>query len=162
MSDAADLVEVHIIGLPPLLARQASQHFDELSREFLHLANSDGTLRHDVPGRLLALSEDVRARFAGFGDANTELMEEAADRGDESIDMTYRLPAAAGPAAAELDDLLDEVDEYCEAGDYLLTLKTPPDALVYRKWFLRQFADQAAGGAPTSFAHWQAAHRTAR
>ena len=157
MSDD-ELVEVRIIGLPPLLARQARQHFDELSREFLHLANSDEDLRHDVPSRLLALSEDVRARFAGFGDANAELMEEAASRGEGSIDMTYRLPEAAGPAAAELDALLDEVDEYCEAGEYLLTLKTPPDALAYRKWFLRQFADQVAGAAPTSFAEWQASH----
>jgi hypothetical protein len=162
VSDTGDLVEVHLIGLPPLLARQTSQHFDELRREFLHLASSDEALRHDVPGRLLALSEEVRTRFAGFGDANSELMEEAADRGDESIDTTYQLPAAAGPAAAQLDDLLDEVDEYCEAGEYLLTLKTPPDALVYRKWFLRQFADQVAGAAPTSFADWQASPPNAR
>jgi hypothetical protein len=152
-----DLIEVHIIGLPPLLARETSQHFDELSREFLHLANSDEAVREDVPGRLLALSDDLRSRFAGFGDANTEAMEAAADRGDASIDMIYRLPRAAGEAAAELDRLLDEADRYCESGDYLLTLKTPPDALLYRRWYLAQFAEQIAGEPPLSFSAWLAA-----
>jgi hypothetical protein len=151
-----DLIEVHIIGLPPLLARQSSQHFDELSREFLHLANSDDSVRDDVPGRLLALSDELRTRFAGFADANTETMDAAADRGDASIDMTYRLPAAAGEAAAELDRLLDEADRYCESGSYLLTLKTPPDALAYRRWYLAQFTEQIAGSPPVSFSEWLA------
>lgn len=153
MSDD-DLVEVRIIGLPPLLARQAQQHFDELRREFLHLANSDESLRQDVPGRLLALSEDVRNRFGSFGDANSELMDAAADRGEAALDLTYQLPAGAGPAAAELDALLEEVDRYCESGDYLLTLKTPPRALAYRRWFLGQFVDQIDGQPPIPFSEW--------
>ena len=153
MSESA-LVEVHIIGLPPLLARQVREHFDELSREFLHLANSDEAVRADVPGRLLALSDELRSRFAGFGDANADLMEDAADRGVESLDLVYELPRAAGPAALELESLLDEADTYCESGNYLLTLKTPPDALAYRRWYLRQFIDQIDGAAPISFPDW--------
>lgn len=156
MSDG-QFVEVRILGLPPLLAREVRQHFEELSREFLYLANGDEAVRRDVPGRLLALSNELRSRFASFGDANTEEMEAAADRGRTSIDLTYQLPPAAGPAAAELDALFDEADRFCEQGSHLLTLKTPPDALAYRKWYLRQFVDQINGEPPVSFDDWRAA-----
>lgn len=100
-----DLAEILIIGVPPLLARQAQQHFDELSREFLHLANSDESSRAGIPGRLIALSDDVRTRFGSSGDANIDLMDAAADRVDEFLDLNYQIPAAAGPAAAELNEI---------------------------------------------------------
>ena len=155
MSNGANgLVEVQLRGLPPQLARNASEHFAELSREFLHLANADEAVRRDVPGRLLALSDALRAQFAQFTDANQALLEEAADRGDETIDLTYLVPPEAGPAAAELAGLLDEADRYCEKGDYLLTLKTPPEALAYRRWYISQFVDQIAGAEPVAFADW--------
>ncbi len=149
------LVEVRILGLPPLVARQAREWFDGLSREFLHLANSDEALRRDVPGRLLALSDDLRARFSGFTDANSELVEEAAERGDPTIDLVFRVPPEAGPAAVELADLLDEADRYCAQGQYLLALAAPPEAVAYRKWYVCQFVDQINGGQPVSFDDWR-------
>jgi hypothetical protein len=154
---ADDLVEVRILGLPLALANEAQEHFDELSREFLHLANADDAVRHDVPGRLLALSDDLRSRFSAFTTAQEGLLDEAIERGDDLLDLTYHVPAAAGPAAAELADLLDEADRYCAAGTYLLTLTTPPGALAYRRWYIGQFVDQIAGRPPVSFAAWSAA-----
>ena len=159
MSDApADgLVEVHICGLPVAAADLAQEHFDELSREFLHLANADEEVRRGVPGQLLALSEALRERFAGLTEANQARLAEASARGEETIDLVYQLPPEVGPAAQQLGELLDEADRYCERGEYLLTLRTPPLALAYRRWYLAQFADQLAGAAPVSFADWQAA-----
>lgn len=154
MTDA-DLVEVRILGLPVALAREGQEHFDELSREFLHLANSDEAIRRDVPGRLLALSEDLRTRFSSFTSENERLLDEAAARGEESVDLTYLVPREAGPAAAALADLLDEADRYCAAGTYLLTLTTPPGALLYRRWYIGQFVDQIEGADPVPFAAWR-------
>jgi hypothetical protein len=147
-----DLVEVHILGMPVALARQASEHFDELSREFLHLANSDDALREDVPGRLLALSDDLRARFSGFTAANEELIDAAMARDDATIDLVYRVPRDVGSAAARLGEMLDEADRYCSEGQYLLTLQTPRAVLEYRRWYIGQFVDQAAGLPPRRFA----------
>lgn len=152
-----ELVDVRVVGLPVALAREAQEHFDELSREFLHLANSDEALRHDVPGRLLALSDDLRMRFSAFTNDNERLLDEATERGEETIDLIYQVPHEAGPAAAELADLLDEADRYCAAGTYLLTLTTPPGALAYRRWYILQFVDQVAGAEPVPFAAWMAA-----
>jgi hypothetical protein len=152
------LVEVRIIGVPLQLAREGQEHFDELSREFLHLANSDEAVRRDVPGRLLALSDDLRARFSAFTDTNESLMEEAHERGDASIDLTFHVPAEAGPAARDLATLMDEADEYCTKGTYLLTLQTPPGALRYRRWYIAQFVDQIAGRPPVPFQDWVAQH----
>ncbi len=149
-----ELVEVRLLGLPPALAREASEHFDELSREFLHLANADESVRRDVPGRLLALSNDLRARFSGFTDSNESRVDEAAERGEEAIDLIYRVPAQAGPTAEELGVLLEEADRYCEGGEYLLTMRTPPGPRVYRCWYIRQFVDQINGAPPVRFADW--------
>jgi hypothetical protein len=160
MSDDG-LVEIRIVGLRPDLAREAQEHFDELSREFLHLANSDERIRHEVPGRLLALSDALRARFSRFTDANQALIDAAAARGDRTIDLVFRVPPETGPAALELADLLDEADRYCESGDYLLTLRTPPGALAYRRWYIAQFVDQVKGGTAVPFEDWASAQGTA-
>ena len=149
-----DLVTVRILGLPPLLARQSRAWFDELSREFLHLAHSDEAVRKDVPGRLLALSDELRARFSTFTDSNTELAEEAAERGEDAIDLVFHVPAVAGPAAAELASLLDEAERYCAAGEHLLTLAAPPEVLAYRQWYVGQFVEQINGAPPVPFAEW--------
>lgn len=146
-----DLVEVHILGMPVVLARDASEHFDELSREFLHLANSDEAVRDDVPGRLLALSDDLRARFSGFTAANEELIDAAMARGDSTVDLVYRVPRDVGSAAVLLGEMLDEADRYCSEGQYLLTLQTPQAVLEYRRWYIGQFVDQTAGLAPRRF-----------
>lgn len=156
MSDD-DLVEVRILGLPVALAREAQEHFDELSREFLHLANADEAVRQDVPGRLLKLSDDLRQRFSGFTTENERLLDEATAREQERLDLTYQVPREAGAAAAQLIDLLDEADRYCAAGTYLLTLTTPPGALDYRQWYVGQFIEQIEGAEPTSFDDWRAA-----
>jgi len=159
MSD--DLVRVRILGMPVPLVRASQEHFDELSREFLHLANADEAVRHGVPGRLLALSDELRARFSVFTEANEELLDAAAARGDQRIDLTYDVPAEVGPYAQQLGDLLDEADRYCAEGVYLLTLTTPPDQLAYRQWYLAQFTDQTAGGAPVSYDDWVGARHGA-
>jgi hypothetical protein len=150
------LVDVYLVGIPVAVSQQAGEHFEELSREFMHLAHADEAVRHDVPGRLLDLSDDLRRRFSGFTTANDAALEQAAAEGAATIDLHFRIPPEAGPAAAELAVLLDEADEYCAAGDYLLTLTTPPTALAYRRWYIGQFVDQLAGAAPVAFADWQA------
>ncbi|MDQ3107783.1 MAG: hypothetical protein M3Q68_08275, partial [Actinomycetota bacterium] len=69
----------------------------------------------------------------------------------------YLVPAEAGPAAADLAALLDEADQYCTMGDYLLTLRTPTGALEYRRWYIGQFVEQIAGASPVSFPDWSPA-----
>ena len=145
------LVDVRLLGVSLAAYRHSSEHHDELFREFALITERqrDKPGASDaVPARLLALITDLRARFSGFSAANTAILQEAAERGDEYIDLVYRIPPEAGGAAMEFDRMLDDADAFCRAGD-LLTMATPPEAAAFRRWFLGQFAAQAAGAEPT-------------
>jgi hypothetical protein len=144
------LVEVRLLNLSVDAYQRSSEHHDELVREFalINEARRTDSGAEDLPGRLLALVDDLTARFAGFSSEPRAALQAALDRGEKHIDLVYSVPPAAGPAAAEFDRLLDEADEFCRAGD-LLTLATPPDTAAFRRWFLGEFVAQAAGAPPT-------------
>lgn len=97
-----------------------------------------------VPARLLALTEELRARFGAFTAGPSSALQDAADRGVATIDLTHDVPAQVADAAIQLERLLDEADAFCRAGD-LLTLATEPEGLAFRRWFLEEFARQIDG-----------------
>jgi hypothetical protein len=147
--DAASLVTVRLVGLPVEVHARTAEHSDELMREFTYLrAQSSDPDGGDVPTRLLELVEEIRVRFTGFTSASQAELEDAIARGLEEIDLEYQVPASVAEACIQLRDLLDEADRFCLAGDHLLTLATPPDAVAYRNWFLDEFVRQSAGGEP--------------
>ncbi|MEA2843095.1 MAG: hypothetical protein QOJ69_766 [Actinomycetota bacterium] len=141
-----ELVEIRILGLPVDVSQRAAEHNDELMREFALIRGQD-TSDEAVPARLLTLVDELRARYAGFTTQPEADLSDAAAAGRTTIDLVYLVPPAAASGAAELDDLLDEADSFCQAGD-LLTLTTPPETLAFRRWFLREFVRQAAGEPP--------------
>ena len=145
-----ELAEVRILGLPVVEQRLAAEHFDELVREFtlLQLSGSGA----GVPARLVELRDELASRFEAFIASNAEAVVAAAERGDETVDLTYRIPTDIGPAAQRLSQLLDEADAYCREGEHLLTLETPERTARYRRWVLGEFTRQLAGAAPTPWA----------
>ena len=65
---------------------------------------------------------------------------------------------AEGPRAAlvtarkwfyHVEAILREVDDYCRAGQELLTLAPPPEVVAYREWVTSQVLGQAVGESPT-------------
>jgi hypothetical protein len=154
----SDLIDIRLIGIPIRIQAEASQHFDELMREFSDLAATDTAAHREVPGRLIALQGELQGRFSAFTQAQETDLADAIARDADTLDLHYRVPADVGEASTDLARILDEADEYCAAGEYLLTLKTPVRPLRYRQWFLAQFIDQAAGGPPVSWGDWAAEH----
>jgi anti-anti-sigma factor len=146
-----ELVDVHLIGLPVAVHEEADRHMQALNREFELIRRSEQDA-NILPHRLQALIDELDGRFAGFGDEPTQALEAAVERRETSIDLHYRIPPAAGEAAHRLGELLDEADAYCRAGEHLLTLVTPKDALRYRHWFLREFERQTKGLEPVPWA----------
>ncbi len=146
------LVEVHLLGIPVAKHARTSEHSDELMREFTLLrAQTDGTDPADVPARLLQLMDDLNVRFAAFTSASRAELDAAIENGTERLDLTYRVPVDVAPACEELNDLLDEADRFCLAGEHLLTLATPDDLVRYRRWFLREFVRQLSGNEPRTW-----------
>lgn len=144
------LVEVVLLRLSLPAYREASEHHDELRREFALMAQGPAAVpAPDVPSRLVALGVELERRFQAFSSQPQAELDTAVARGDERIDLRYRIPPEAGPAAAAFDALLDEADAYCRAGDGLLTLATPPRAAAFRRWLLGEFVRQIDGLPPT-------------
>lgn len=150
-----DLVQVRVLGLPIEVEHRASEYFAELFREFALIAERQPELRAHVPGQLLELIDTLDSRFAGFTAGPRAEIAAAYERGAPSIDLDYWVPAAAGEAAADLNRLLDDADEFCRTGDALLTLAAPGEATTYRRWYCTQFMSQCDGHPATPWDRWQ-------
>jgi hypothetical protein len=151
----AELVEVRIVDMPLDVYAEASEHSDELMREFTLIRERDQDGRA-VPRRLLELVDQLSATYGAFTAGQEAELRGSLDRGDATITLVYRVPATVGPACIALDQLLDEADDFCRDGHELLTLATPPRSLAFRKWFLEEFVRQADGGEPRSWSQFQA------
>ncbi len=150
---AGPLVTVELRRLPVELRARASEHMQELQREFVLIAEG---LQHTegpsvLPRRLLDLVEILQRRYGGFTVEQEDALDEALRDGVPTLDLTFAVPPDAAEAAAALGALLDEADEYCREGRHLLTLATPPDLVAFRHWYLTQFVDQIAGRSPTAW-----------
>ena len=122
-------------------------------REFRLLAEQmrqEGT--HGLPRRLIELVNTLEGQYSTFTEAQEDQLDRAIADGDETIELTYELPATIGAGVHALSAILDEVDELCRQGQYLLTLATPPDLVAYRQWFLAEFTRQIDGEQPLAWA----------
>jgi hypothetical protein len=149
-TDADGLLTVRVVGLPVALMARAQQQSDELVRELTLIAEGlrqkGGT--SELPSRLVTLVGRLSSQYAPFTSEQEQQIARAVASGASTVDLTYRVPQGAAVAARQLGEMLDEADDYCREGRYLLTLATPPDLVAYRQWFLDQFVEQAAGARP--------------
>jgi hypothetical protein len=145
---AQELVKVTLLRLPLGVWQRTQEHVDGLLREFA-LIVQDEEAKAATPGRLLDLVQQLTVAYGTFSESQQTAMEEALERGEEAIDLTYHVPPAVAGAAQQLGDMLEEADEYCQRGDHLLTLATPPEERRFRHWFIREFVDQVGGATPT-------------
>jgi anti-anti-sigma factor len=155
----ASPVTVALRELPVGVHARAAAHQDALQRELDLLRAGDG--RQDVPGRLRAVVDELEERYGGLNDRPTAALAAAMDRGDDAVDLVLDVPPDAGEALARLGDLLDEADAYCREGVALMTVATPLESLLYRRWLIGQFVDQIAGAEATPWPDWLAAQDTA-
>jgi hypothetical protein len=144
------LFQVKLLDYPLDLYLRAQEHADDLIRELTLIANSPAVAagNSDLPARLLGLVEQLTHQYAGMSDDVEAHRDAAIDRGEQTIDLTYQVPREFVEAVRRIVAIFDEADVYCREGEHLLTLATPPDALAYRRWLLRQFAAQIEDGAP--------------
>jgi hypothetical protein len=153
MTAADGLVTIHIVGLPVPLHAKSQAHSDELMREFRLLAEQmrqEGT--EGVPRRLVDLVNALEGQYSTFTEAQEDALDAAIAAGGETIDLVYQLPVGVADGVRALGAILDEVDELCREGQYLLTLSTPADQVAYRQWFLDEFTRQIGGEKPTPWA----------
>jgi hypothetical protein len=145
-----ELHEVHLLGLPVRVLIASRERHDELMREFALLALGGPTGRPDIPARLLELIEVLGVRYGHATARPDELVDAAAARGDDTIDLSYTVPAHVVDAADKLDALMREADEFCD-GEQLLTLPRSRVMVMFADWYLDEFRRQVAGQPPRAW-----------
>lgn len=122
--------------VPTDLLLGAKAHVDNLVREFALATSGAASGRASaIPAHLAALIEDV---VTGFSEARQAIKRQAVDaatRGDERTTLTLTLPLSAADAGERYLQALDEADAYARAAR-LLTLETPPQHQVFRRWYV--------------------------
>jgi hypothetical protein len=147
--DDPEHVTVELLNFPLQVFVQASQHNDELLREFALLALSPPADRpgHAVPRNLLDLIDKLAVRYPDVGDRTDAARDAAAARGEAAMDLTYEVSRSVGPAMQELHELMERADEFCREGQMLTVASTPLER-DFRLWFLQEFTRQAGGMPP--------------
>lgn len=135
--------------VPTDLLLRAKTHVDNLVREF-KLYSVDAPRSNETPNHLAELIDTVVHRFV---DAREGIKRQAVAAHDAGLVRT-RIELHLTPDAADAGEAylaaLDEVDAYCRAMR-LLTLETPPEQRVFRRWYVEELVRQlraAAAGRP--------------
>jgi hypothetical protein len=153
MTDAdPDLFEVRLLEVPLVLRERSRQHGADLLREMelISLGHAAGTTRHELPERLLELALELERVYGPYVAANTDEMDAALDRGEDTLaELVYHLPTRSVSFIEHVEEILREVDDYCRAGEELLTLAPPADVAAYREWVSSEVRRQHAGEPPT-------------
>ncbi len=137
--------------VPTDLLIAAKAHIDNVVRELTLARSGEQSGALEVPDHLARLIATVVDGFSDARDAIKRQALAAAKRGDPRTRLTLHLPASAADAGEAYLAALDEADRYSRAAR-LLTLETPPDHRLFRRWYveavIRELRDVAAGRRP--------------
>jgi anti-sigma regulatory factor (Ser/Thr protein kinase) len=151
LDDGATRYTVSLGDVPTDLLLAAKAHVDNLVREFTLAAHGAESGRTSaLPPHLAELFESV---ITGFSEARQSIKKQAIDaaaQGAERTTLTLTLPVEAADAGESYLVALDEIDTYARAAR-LLTLETPPQHRVFRRWYVEALVEQlraVAAGLP--------------
>ncbi len=139
--------------VPTRLLIDAKAHVDNLVREFSLAAGTGerSTRAPDIPEHLANLITTV---VHGFSDAREAIKRQALAAAQHDLPramLTLHVPLSAADAGEAYLAALDEADAYARASR-LLTLETPPEHRLFRRWYVealvRQLRSVAAGEPP--------------
>lgn len=144
MSTEVQLRRVRVLGTPVSLWRRSRDWFEGLLREFDIIATESDAA---TPRELVEFVADTRERFSRFSTGSTTALEEAAERGESTIDLDMELPPQVAVAARDLWIRILAADDFCRQGD-LLTLALPEEVRAFIHWYLDEIANQIEGSEP--------------
>ena len=135
-------ITVRLGDVPTDLLIAAKAHVDNLVREFtLAAAGAESGTSAAVPPHLVQMVETVIHRFAEARLAIKRQAVKAAAAGQARTDLVLTLTAANVEAGEAYLLALDEADAYARAAR-LLTLETPAQHRVFRRWYVESLMAQ--------------------
>jgi hypothetical protein len=123
----------------------SEEHQADLIREFQLI--SFGPESPALPGRLAELIVETLRDYQGTQEGNLAAAHAALARGDQMVRLEMDLPVEVCGAVQSILGALEEADAYCQRGDGLLTLATPPDIAALRRWFVDELIRQVEASA---------------
>ena len=157
-ADEAGLVTVRLLEVPVALRFRSLEHGEGLVRE-MTLLTIRGDADSPVPRRLVDLAAEVTETYGASTAAQAAELENARANGLAVLpELVYRVPPQTADFVRRISTTLAEVEEYCRAGTYLLTLASPPEVAAYRRWVTEEFERQIAGDPPMPWPAFCATH----
>ena len=142
-----------MLGFPLDVYQRTAEAFEGLRREFTLVAMRTPDAAR-VPARLLQLIEALTDEFQGISSEPDRLRDEAIARGETSLpELVHHIPPAAEAGCVALNGMLDEADQFCRHGQVLLSLASPAEAVVFRRWYLGEITAQLRGEPPLPWSH---------
>jgi hypothetical protein len=138
-------IAVVLRGLPVRPFERFSTWFVELRRELRLLALADGG-HYPVAQQLSDLSvrfDNERRHTIGL-----EALDAAIAAGIDRIDLALQVPRSTPATMAELHDILEAAERFCQE-QQLLAVASNPQQLALQRWYLGEYVRQGAGARPT-------------
>jgi hypothetical protein len=144
------LFEVRLLNVPLRVLAVSREHHDEVMREFAMLALDESASSDHVPARMLELIDILGRRYGAASERPDAEVDAALARGESTIDLVYHVPDHVAGAAAKLESLMAEADEFCRQRQ-MLALARPTLQEAFAQWYLDEFKRQIAGAAPRAW-----------
>ncbi len=145
-------MQLELLNFPVDRFQRALQHAAAVQRE-LDVLRVEGARAGHLSRRSDEIIADLDTRFTGYR-ATMDMLDGLVAQGTDHADVTIPVlgdPEERADAIQALADLLDEMDAYCESGDQLLTVVTPPDLREFRAWLFAEVIGQLRGAAPSAW-----------
>jgi anti-sigma regulatory factor (Ser/Thr protein kinase) len=137
-------VRIRILDLPVRLFADFRRRYYELGRELrlLSLAHGETYPIATELAEAFLQAEQERRLTRGL-----EVLEQALAKDLERVDLDLLVPETAPATAGRMLDTLERADEFCREQRLLVLAATPQEAELER-WYLGEWARQAAGEDP--------------
>jgi serine phosphatase RsbU (regulator of sigma subunit)/anti-sigma regulatory factor (Ser/Thr protein kinase) len=140
--DSSHKFHVVLGEVPTDLLIAAKSHVDNLVREFALAASGERSgMSAEVVPHLRALIDTVSHRFSEARESIKRQALAALAAGAEHTRLELDLGADAADAGEDYLEALDSIDAFCRAAR-LLTLETPPQHRVFRRWYVEELVAQ--------------------
>ena len=149
---------IWLLQYPVELGRATVEHVEEWMREFrlIAIAEESDAGQHHVPAQLLAMVAALRERYATELSEPDRLRDEAAARGEPSVDLWYPVRDETEQTVLGWQQMVTAVDSFC-AAQALLTLQRSPEVVELQDWVVEQFLSQLRGEPPRPWSQRKAA-----
>lgn len=140
------LHRVQLLNLPVQLLLDGRDRHDALLRELALLAMSPAP-QGTTPTRVAELSQLLGVRYGASQARPDALVDDAARRGQATVDLVYDVPSSVLDDAVRLESLMAEADALC-LSEQLLTLPRTPLQVRFADWYLGELRRQVGGAPP--------------